>query len=108
MFTYFLYKTLNKGYAEAQTEEITPSAALAYKGLMSRIREEADGEVHVTGICSVAGLGGDPYRDGSFAYYIGEPVTEDDFKGVGSLILAALEKARNDMGSTPYCFHSRF
>jgi unsaturated rhamnogalacturonyl hydrolase len=98
MFTYFLYKMLNKGYAEDQAEEITSSAALAYKGLMSRIHAEADGELHVTGICSVAGLGGDPYRDGSFAYYTGEPVTDDDFKGVGSLILAALEKARNDMG----------
>ncbi|MDR1218729.1 MAG: glycoside hydrolase family 88 protein [Treponema sp.] len=97
MFTYFLYKTLNKGYAKDQAEEITSGAALAYKGLMSRIREETDGELHVTGICSVAGLGGDPYRDGSFAYYTSEPVTEDDFKGLGSLILAALEKERNDM-----------
>ncbi|MDR2793554.1 MAG: glycoside hydrolase family 88 protein [Treponema sp.] len=94
MFTYFLYKMLNKGYAGDQTETTKAGAALAYKGLMSRIREDAGGGLHVTGICSVAGLGGEPYRDGSFAYYVGEPVIEDDFKGVGPFILAALEKER--------------
>ena len=37
------------------------------------------------------GLGGSPYRDGSFEYYVGEPIAANDFKGVGSFILAALE-----------------
>ena len=40
---------------------------------------------------SVAGLGGEPYRDGSFDYYVHEPVAGNDFKGVGPFILAALE-----------------
>ncbi|PKL10623.1 MAG: glycosyl hydrolase, partial [Spirochaetae bacterium HGW-Spirochaetae-8] len=39
----------------------------------------------------VAGLGGKPYRDGSYQYYVREPVVEDDFKGVGAFILASLE-----------------
>jgi len=43
------------------------------------------------GTCSVAGLGGEPYRDGSFDYYIHEPVAANDFKGVGPFILAAIE-----------------
>ncbi len=43
------------------------------------------------GICKVAGLGGNPYRDGSFSYYISEPVVSDDFKGLGPFIMAAVE-----------------
>ncbi|MDR1466593.1 MAG: glycoside hydrolase family 88 protein [Treponema sp.] len=90
MFTYFLYKLLNKGYIKP-TEAVISSADSGLRGLMSRIREDADGELHLGGICAVAGLGGNPYRDGSFAYYIREPMVEDDFKGVGPFILALLE-----------------
>jgi unsaturated rhamnogalacturonyl hydrolase len=43
----------------------------------------------LTRCCSVAGLGYG--RDGSFAYYIGEPVVDNDLKGVGPLILAGIE-----------------
>ncbi len=39
--------------------------------------------------CRVAGLGGNPYRDGSFEYYMSEPVNSNDPKGVGPFILAA-------------------
>ena len=56
----------------------------------------ADGRVSLTNICQVAGLGGAPrkdgsYRDGSYAYYVSEPVVADDYKGVGPFIMAALE-----------------
>jgi unsaturated rhamnogalacturonyl hydrolase len=49
------------------------------------------GGVNLNGVCSVAGLGGDPYRDGSYEYYIKEPVVSNDLKGVGPFILAAVE-----------------
>lgn len=39
----------------------------------------------------VAGLGGNPYRDGSFAYYMSEPIVSDDFKGSGPFMLALCE-----------------
>jgi len=42
-------------------------------------------------MCYVAGLGGDPYRDGSFENYISEPIVSNDFKGVGPFILASIE-----------------
>ena len=58
------------------------------------LRKDGD-ELHLGGICSVAGLGGNPYRDGSFRYYISEPVREDDFKGVGPFILACTEMERS-------------
>jgi hypothetical protein len=41
--------------------------------------------------CASAGLGGDPYRDGSFEYYISEPQRKNDFKGYGPLIFRAVE-----------------
>ena len=51
-----------------------------------------DGSYTITNCCAVAGLGGEPvYRDGSYEYYISEPVIENDPKSVGSFILAAIE-----------------
>ena len=45
----------------------------------------------LTGTVKGAGLGGDPYRDGSYAYYIGEKVVANDPKGVGAFLLASVE-----------------
>ena len=56
-------------------------------------RLEEDGSYTITNCCAVAGLGGDSkrYRDGSFEYYISEPIIENDPKSVGSFILAAID-----------------
>src|SRR5690606_37454110 len=43
------------------------------------------------GTVSVSGLGGKPYRDGSFEYYMSEPVIVNDPKGMGAFILASVE-----------------
>lgn len=48
----------------------------------------------LSGICAVAGLGGDPYRDGSYAYYLSEPVVANDPKGVGAFLMALGEGIR--------------
>ena len=55
------------------------------------VEVEKDGEVHITNICKSAGLGGNPYRDGSFEYYISEPIVTDNLHGTGPFILAANE-----------------
>jgi unsaturated rhamnogalacturonyl hydrolase len=55
------------------------------------LRIDDRGLVNLEGTCSVAGLGGDPYRDGSYDYYIKEPIVTNDYKGVGAFILAAVE-----------------
>jgi unsaturated rhamnogalacturonyl hydrolase len=41
--------------------------------------------------CGGAGLGGTPYRDGSYEYYIGETIVTNDYKGVGPFVLASIE-----------------
>ena len=51
-------------------------------------------QVHLTQICGSAGLGGDPYRPGTSAYYVGEAIRVDDAHGVGPFILAAVELGR--------------
>jgi unsaturated rhamnogalacturonyl hydrolase len=96
MFAYFLFKMLRKGYVSAPDADRVKAAALAaHDGLINRmLSQDESGELHLGGICSVAGLGGSPYRDGSYAYYVSEKVTADDFKGVGPFILASLEREK--------------
>ncbi len=55
-----------------------------------------NGELNLGGICLVAGLGPDskPHRDGSYEYYISEPIVENDAKGVAPFILAYTEIKR--------------
>lgn len=55
-----------------------------------------NGEVHLGGICKGAGLGpdGNFKRDGSAAYYLSEPVVEDEQKGVGVCMMAYAEYMR--------------
>jgi len=96
MFVYAMAKALNKNIIDSS---FVPIVKKGYKGLITQfITTDPDGSIHLTNVCSVAGLGGDPYRDGSFEYYISEPVVTDDLKGVGPFIMAALqmEKVTNN------------
>lgn len=89
MLAYGFAKAARNGWLPA---EYLAVARRAYHGLLENmIRVDARGLLTLEGTCSVAGLGGEPYRDGSFDYYIHEPVAANDFKGVGPFILAALE-----------------
>lgn len=92
MFTYAFAKGARMGY-------LTPTyrvlAERAFDGMVQQfVTVESDGLVSITNICKVAGLGGDPPRDGSYAYYVSEPVVANDYKGVGAFILAAHELGR--------------
>lgn len=92
MFTYALLKATRKGYI---SHDYKANAVKAYNGILENlIRDNKDGTISLTKCCSVAGLGGNPYRDGSYEYYIKEPVRADDPKGVGPFIMASLEMNR--------------
>ncbi|CCX69390.1 glycoside hydrolase [Prevotella sp. CAG:255] len=58
----------------------------------------ADKTVSLTRCCEVSGLGPDNAkgrrRDGSFNYYMSEPIRDNDGKGVGPFIWASLEMER--------------
>lgn len=89
MFVYALAKGFRRGYLD---ERFLAVARKGYEGILEQFIEvDEAGWVHIHQACSVAGLGGDPYRDGSFEYYISEPVRSNDPKAVGPFILASLE-----------------
>jgi len=89
MFTYTLLKASRKGYISAGYKTI---GIKAFNGILENlIQDNGDGTISLTKCCSVAGLGGKPYRDGSYEYYIKEPVRSNDPKGVGPFIMASLE-----------------
>ena len=92
MFTYTLLKASRLNYIGKKYKKI---AEKAYRGMISQfIRENSNGTISLTNVCSVAGLGGTPYRDGSFGYYVGEPRRDNDPKGVGPFILASIEMGK--------------
>ncbi len=68
-----------------------PVAQKGYDGLVKKYIKEEDGQTNLYGTVKVSGLGGKPYRDGSIAYYLGEPVIANDPKGMGAFIQAAVE-----------------
>ncbi len=89
MLVYTFVKAVRNGYLAADYQS---AAQRAYRGLLENmIKVDARGAITLEGICSVGGLGGEPYRDGSYDYYVSEPVVANDFKGVGPFILASLE-----------------
>ena len=91
MLTYFLLKGVRLGYLD---NKYLAYGKKGYQGILDHlIREDADGTISLESCCEVAGLGGNPFRDGSYEYYISEPVRDNDPKGVGPFILASIEMA---------------
>ena len=110
MFTYALLKAYRKGYVG---KKYLDAGIRAYKGMIQNfIQVHPDKTISLTRCCSVAGLGPavtpqveaamkkinpkasvleNRKRDGSFAYYLSEPIRANDAKGVGPFIWASLE-----------------
>ncbi|MEL1254404.1 glycoside hydrolase family 88 protein [Flavobacterium sp. DGU38] len=92
MFAYAFAKGVNKGYLPSKFKKL---ANKAFDGLTTQlIKVDADGTITLTQACQVAGLGGTPYRDGSYEYYVNEKKKDNDPKATGPFILAALELNR--------------
>lgn len=89
MFIYALAKAVRKEYL---APEFLLSARRGYRGLLQNlIKIDSQGILTLEKVCGGCGLGGTPYRDGSFEYYVTEKIVPNDPKGVGPFILAALE-----------------
>jgi unsaturated rhamnogalacturonyl hydrolase len=89
MFSYALAKGANKGYLPNKYKDV---ANKAFDGITrDLVKISSEGDVIITQACAVAGLGGNPYRDGSFEYYVNERKKDNDPKATGPFILAALE-----------------
>ena len=89
MFAYTFAKGSNKGYLPKNYKNL---ANKAFDGLIKNlVKVSPEGYITITQACAVAGLGGNPYRDGSFEYYVNERKKDNDPKATGPFILAALE-----------------
>jgi unsaturated rhamnogalacturonyl hydrolase len=89
MFVYALSKALNNKYISVQYKT---AVIKAFKGLVSNfVRTDDSGNVHYIQAVSGAGLGGTPYRNGTYEYYVKEPKRDDDLKAIGPFIQACIE-----------------
>jgi unsaturated rhamnogalacturonyl hydrolase len=91
MFVYSMAKAINQGILP---RDAYLSAVLkGYDGIIREfIRTDSTGATKLTRCCKVAGLGYG--RDGSFEYYISEPIVDNDAKGTGPFVLAGIELDR--------------
>jgi unsaturated rhamnogalacturonyl hydrolase len=91
MFVYALSKGVRLGWLHSG--KYAEPAARGYRGLLERFVEVSpDGTLALKSICKVAGLGGTPYRDGTYEYYTSTDVVSNDPKGLGAFIVASLEQ----------------
>src|SRR5687768_204178 len=88
MIVYALAKGVRLGYLP---DKFILPAQKAYNGIVTQFIKTEDGQVNLHGTVSVSGLGGNPYRDGSYEYYMSEKVVVNDPKGVGAFLKAANE-----------------
>lgn len=89
MFIYSWVKGAQKGYLD---KRYLKKGKKAYDQFVKRfVTKNPDGTISVIDGCAVAGLGGDKnYRDGSYEYYINEPVRDNDPKAVGPFIMLSI------------------
>lgn len=88
MIVYALAKGVRLGYLP---DKFVSIAQKGYNGIINQFIKTENGQVNLHGTVSVSGLGGNPYRDGSFDYYMSEKVIVNDPKGVGAFLQATTE-----------------
>ena len=88
MFIYTLAKGVRKGYLP---ESYLQVAQKAYDGVTKQFIKTQNGQLNLEGTIRTAGLGGEPYRDGSFNYYTSEKPIVNSPKGIGAFLLASNE-----------------
>ncbi len=96
MFVYSLAKGVRQGNLP---DKYLQTANKGWAGITREfIKEKTDGTLDWEGTVSVSGLGGNPYRDGSFDYYMSEKLRTNDAKGLGPAVMAAVEMESLEKG----------
>ncbi|MGN0806686.1 MAG: glycoside hydrolase family 105 protein [Candidatus Coproplasma sp.] len=90
MIAYAMMKGARLGYADKRFAQV---GKRVFEGICKKYLTETDGKLNLGGICLVAGLGPETNRrrDGSYEYYVSEPVVENDAKGTGPFVMAYTE-----------------
>lgn len=92
MYIYVFAKGARLGYLDKKFRDLADKAFDDY--LKELVTVDEKGLVTIHNICGGCGLGGNPYRDGSYEYYVNEKRFDNDTKGVAPFILAAIELDR--------------
>jgi unsaturated rhamnogalacturonyl hydrolase len=96
MFVYALAKGVRLGYLP---QSYKSNARHGWEGIQKAfVSTGPDGLMVLNGTVKVGGLGGTPYRSGSFDYYVGEKTIANDAKGVGAFLLAGSEMSLASTG----------
>ncbi len=97
MLVYGLAKGVRMGYID---KSYFKYAQKGYQGILKNfISTDSKGINHLEKVVLVSGLGGNPYRDGSYEYYLSEKIRQDDLKGVAPFIMASVEmEIAEDLG----------
>ncbi len=91
MFVYFLAKAQNQGYLEGKIYH--DATVKAYQGLLNEfVLVHPDQSISLTQMVQVAGLGAG--RDGSYHYYMSEPIYRNDSKGTAPFMMASVQMAQ--------------
>jgi unsaturated rhamnogalacturonyl hydrolase len=89
MFIYAFAKGAKNGYLDNKY------LVIAHKAFDSMVENMVitgdDGLPVLTNTCGACGLGGNPYREADYDYYVTEIQNDNDQKGVAPFILAAIE-----------------
>jgi len=88
MFVYTIAKAVRLNYIK---QENISFAVKGYTGIIQKFIQVKNGMTVLNGTVSVSGLGGEPYRDGSYDYYMSEKVVTNDPKGIGAFLLMSNE-----------------
>ncbi|MCD8221632.1 MAG: glycoside hydrolase family 88 protein [Clostridiales bacterium] len=88
IFAYAIMRSVRMGYLD---ESYYQYGRKAFDGICRKYLSEKDGELQLDGICLVAGLGNKQMREGTFEYYMREPIVQNEAKGVAPLIQAYIE-----------------
>jgi len=88
IFAHAIMKSVRLGYLD---DSYYNYGYQAFQGICNNYISEKDGELQLDGICLVAGLGNTEMREGTFDYYMREPIVKNEAKGVAPLILAYIE-----------------
>ena len=92
IMAYALLKGVRLGFLPESYREYGKKA---FQGICDKyLSTDEEGNLHLGGICLVAGLGGKQMRPGTYDYYMSEPIVNDDAKGVGPFLLAYTEMLR--------------
>ncbi len=88
----FAYAAIKAARLGAAGERVLNAGIKAMNVVIEKyISFDGNGMPVLGNICLMAGLGGEPYRDGSAAYYLSERVTENDAKGIAPYLMACTE-----------------